>query len=84
MEKEVSTLDKKGKFSIRDIIYIISFVVVILANYFNTKYTVKSYENRLNVIEEKADCNTMELKNNNMELMNYKLDLIMKKLDIEQ
>jgi len=83
MEKEVSTLDKKGKFSIRDIIYIVGFIVLFLSNYLSTKYTVEQYGNEINVIDERMDAVESELKKNNYELINYKLGLIMKKLDIE-
>ena len=67
-------LDKQKKFSIRDIVYICAFVIILAGNYFINNA-------RISNVEKKASENSQTLKDNNLELINYKLDEIKKAIN---
>ena len=90
-----SALDKQRKFSIRDMIYIIGFVVIILSNYFTTKNSMdlmkndqenlkKEFAAEVAMLKQQVENNTNTINAHNYELIDYKLDIIMKKLGIDE
>lgn len=62
------------KFTLKDLIYIITIVLSVAGMYYTTKSKIENNEKE--IIELKA-----ELKNNNLSLISYRLDELCKQLD---
>jgi len=92
-----SSLDKKGKFSARDLIYLVGFLIIFVVNFVtnkvSTRYEIDAVKTEIAAIKQNISDNKAQIKLNvdfntevksNNKLILYKLSLIMRKLKIEE